>query len=85
MPRVWLSGVRVLVLLVVWLTVTHVYVRREFESRSRHKSVFAIWVALLYDSMIGCRKEEHVRAAGTLSNVAGDISSRWCGLRMSNV
>ena len=83
MPRVWLSGVRVLVLLVVWLT--HVYVRREFESRSRHKSVFAIWVALLYDSMIGCRKEEHVRAAGTLNNVAGDISSRWCGLRMSNV
>ena len=33
--RVWLSGAGVLVLLAVWLV--YVYVRREFESRSRHK------------------------------------------------
>ena len=61
--RVWLFGVRVLVLLVVWLT--HVYVRREFESRNRHKFVFAVWVALLWVLLCAtaalnrCRKEEH--------------------------
>ena len=53
--RAWLSGAGVLVLLAVWLA--HVYVRREFESRSRHKVcprclVALLWCAALRHSII---------------------------------
>jgi hypothetical protein len=53
--RAWLFGAGVLVLLAVWLA--HVYVRREFESRSRHKVcprclVALLWCATLRHSII---------------------------------
>ena len=62
------------VLLVVWLA--HVYVHREFESRSRHKVCpcclggAAVGATLRYSSLGTYRVEGEGRAAGTLGNTA---------------
>ena len=73
--RVWVSGCGFFVLLVVWLA--HVYVHREFESRSRHKVCpcclggAAVGATTLRHSSLGTyRVEGDGRAAGTLGNTA---------------